>query len=320
MALRRFVYLIPALGMLMLTACSGPPEPGTPAPFPGVKVGKPYKIEGEWYRPSYDPDYVEEGYASWYGPGFHGGHTANGERFDQNAMTAAHKTLPMPSLVKVENLENGREIMVRVNDRGPFVDDRIIDLSKKAAEELGMRSKGLAKVRVSYMADETARFVASQGGVPLERQYAAGGANKSIPAPAPLPPIPQNNLPELIADNSRARAESAPVLSVRTANLALPPPPRDLRYPHSFSAPAEPPKSVASGSFIQAASFSDAGNAARLADRLASMWSAEVSPVLVKGKTWYRVHVGPIADPRAARQALDKLAAFGLPDARIITR
>ena len=103
---------------------------------------RPYQIRGRWYQPAEQPDYDEVGLASWYGEQFHGRPTANGEMFDMHALTAAHKTLPLPSLVEVTNLANGRRIVLRVNDRGPFVDDRIIDLSRGAAEALGMLQPG----------------------------------------------------------------------------------------------------------------------------------------------------------------------------------
>lgn len=112
---------------------------------------RPYQIRGRWYRPEHQPHYDVEGIASWYGDAFHGRPTATGERFDMTLLTAAHTTLPLPSLVEVTNLENGRTIIVRVNDRGPFVDDRLIDLSRAAADALDMRRAGLARVRVRYL-------------------------------------------------------------------------------------------------------------------------------------------------------------------------
>jgi rare lipoprotein A len=112
------------------------------------KVGEPYQVYGRWYYPAEQPDYDSEGVASWYGPGFHGLRTANGEVFDQNALSAAHTTLPMPSFVRVTNLQNGRSLVLRVNDRGPFVDDRIIDVSRRAAQLLGFMNQGTAHVRV----------------------------------------------------------------------------------------------------------------------------------------------------------------------------
>ncbi len=119
---------------------------------PHYKVGNPYKINGRWYRPAVDPSYDRKGVASWYGDDFHGRPTANGEIFDMRRMTAAHTTLPLPSLVEVTNLENGRQAVVRVNDRGPFAHNRIIDLSRAAAQALGFERQGLAKVRVRYLA------------------------------------------------------------------------------------------------------------------------------------------------------------------------
>lgn len=133
--------------LLGLAACSsGPPEGD------GVyKLGRPYEIGGRWYYPSYDPDYDRVGVASWYGPGFHGRRTANGEVFDKNRLSAAHPTLPLPSVVRVTNLRNGRAKLLRVNDRGPFVGDRVIDLSEAAARELGFEQHGVAKVRVEFV-------------------------------------------------------------------------------------------------------------------------------------------------------------------------
>ncbi|WP_428977111.1 septal ring lytic transglycosylase RlpA family protein [Breoghania corrubedonensis] len=114
-------------------------------------VGKPYKIAGKWYRPDLDTDYDKVGLASWYGPTFHGRMTANGEIFDKNALTAAHPTMPLPSYARVTNLKNGRSMIVRVNDRGPFHGNRVIDLSSRVADMLDFKSKGTAKVRVQYV-------------------------------------------------------------------------------------------------------------------------------------------------------------------------
>jgi rare lipoprotein A len=116
------------------------------------KVGKPYQVFGVWYYPKEDPTYDEVGIASWYGPGFQGLRTANGEVFDMNELTAAHTTLPMPSYVRVTNLGNGRALVLKVNDRGPFVAGRIIDVSRRAAQLLGFYGQGTAKVRVQAVA------------------------------------------------------------------------------------------------------------------------------------------------------------------------
>ena len=110
------------------------------------KIGKPYQINGVWYRPAENWNYDKTGIASWYGPNFDGKPTANGETFDQWQASAAHKTLPLPSIVRVTNLENGRSLVVRINDRGPFVRGRIIDLSRAAAEAIDMIGPGTAPV------------------------------------------------------------------------------------------------------------------------------------------------------------------------------
>ena len=112
---------------------------------------KPYQLRGLWYYPREQPYYNVIGIGSWYGEAFHNRQTSNGEIFDMDLISAAHKTLPLPSLVEVTNLENWRRITIRVNDRGPFVGDRVIDLSRAAAEQLGYRQKGVANVRVRYI-------------------------------------------------------------------------------------------------------------------------------------------------------------------------
>ena len=121
------------------------------SPAGRYKLGAPYKLNGVWYVPSEQPNYDEVGLASWYGSAFDHRATANGEVFDMSLPSAAHATLPMPCMVEVTNLENGRSIKVRLNDRGPFHPGRIIDLSKAGAEQLGYAAKGTAKVRVRYV-------------------------------------------------------------------------------------------------------------------------------------------------------------------------
>lgn len=154
------VLLVSAMA---LSSCSSrDPFAGTGSPiYPGsgplpkgggrYLVGKPYEIAGRRYYPREEPSYDKVGIASWYGPKFHRRMTSNGEWFDQEYLSAAHPTLPLPSYARVTNLENGRHLVVRVNDRGPFVANRIIDLSKKSADVLGVRGNGTAKVRVQYI-------------------------------------------------------------------------------------------------------------------------------------------------------------------------
>jgi rare lipoprotein A len=126
---------------------------GEPVPKGGgrYKVGNPYQLNGQTYYPERNPSYRSEGIASWYGRDFHGRLTANGEVYDMNALSAAHPTMPMPSYARVTNLENGRSIVVRVNDRGPYARNRVIDLSIGAAKALDTYRRGLARVRVEYV-------------------------------------------------------------------------------------------------------------------------------------------------------------------------
>ncbi len=124
--------------------------------YSGVfKVGQPYEIQGVSYVPQEYDDYEETGTASWYGEDFHGKETANGETYDMTSMTAAHPTLPLPSMVLVTNLQNNKTVLVRVNDRGPFAKERVIDVSEKAAEVLGFRDRGTTEVKIELLKNET---------------------------------------------------------------------------------------------------------------------------------------------------------------------
>ncbi|TAJ64941.1 septal ring lytic transglycosylase RlpA family protein [Brevundimonas sp.] len=177
-----------AVGLLsLLAACAVGVRPEAtrlpvvtdPAPIVSGTM-RAYQVRGRWYRPAEQPGYDETGMASWYGDQFNGRPTATGERFDMHALTAAHKTLPLPGLVEVTNLANGRRIVVRVNDRGPFVDNRIIDLSRGAADALGMLQAGVGEVRVRYLG----RAPRAGGGTTL--QYAAADERSREPAARPL--------------------------------------------------------------------------------------------------------------------------------------
>jgi rare lipoprotein A len=148
---------------VVLAHCSGPfsskeysprvVEEGEPVPKGGgiYRVGKPYGVNGRTYVPAENPSYRAEGVASWYGRDFHGRLTANGEVYDMHSISAAHTTLPLPCYVRVTNLDNGRSMIVRVNDRGPYHRNRVIDLSIGTAKALDFYSRGLARVRVEYV-------------------------------------------------------------------------------------------------------------------------------------------------------------------------
>jgi len=167
------------------------------------KIGTPYTVRGRTYYPTATPKQEETGLASWYGAAFHGRLTANGEVYDMNHLTAAHKTMPLPSYARVTNTENGRSLIVRVNDRGPFAHDRVIDLSKRAADLLGYTHGGTARVKVEYAGraplhgQDDAFLMASVQGVPGYPEHdrlgqPAGGVlvamNGSTPSGGPVPP------------------------------------------------------------------------------------------------------------------------------------
>jgi rare lipoprotein A len=193
---------------------------GQPVPKGGgiYSVGKPYQVAGVTYHPREDPAYNRVGMASWYGELFHGRRTANGEIYDMDRLSAAHPTLPLPVYARVTNLNNGRSIVVRINDRGPFANDRIIDLSKRSAEVLGFRRNGTATVRVTYL-----RRAPLNGDDGYEQRYLAGqsfmqvaakgqpGASqrRAALAPAEAPKI-MASLPDKTASKS-SKVESKPV-------------------------------------------------------------------------------------------------------------
>ncbi len=191
-------------------------EPGQPVPKGGGvhKVGKPYVVAGKTYVPEDDINYRAEGIASWYGDDFHGRYTANREIFDKNSISAAHPTLPLPSYVRVTNLKNSRSIVVRVNDRGPYAHNRLIDLSYRTATLLGFHGHGVAKVRVEYI-----------GLAPI-----AGSDDRKLEATLRDPAMPKGNAPVQVASAENfAPAYFNPQPMSRTAairNVPAPPPSR----------------------------------------------------------------------------------------------
>ncbi|WP_455480020.1 septal ring lytic transglycosylase RlpA family protein [Bartonella sp. B23] len=170
-------------------------------------VGKPYQVNGKWYYPKSDPAYRRVGEASWYGADFHGRLTANGEIYDMNLLTAAHPTMPLPSYARVTNMKNGSSIVVRVNDRGPFMKNRIIDLSKQAAEILGYVNAGVANVKVEYISEAPVGYY---DGAYLVSSYMSGNKDPSSLALASLSKERENIVLERNgADNQKQLNEAA---------------------------------------------------------------------------------------------------------------
>jgi rare lipoprotein A len=249
------------------------------------KIGNPYQVDGTWYYPAEDFGYDETGIASWYGQDFHGKSTANGERYDMNDLTAAHKTLPLPSIVRVTNLDNGRSLVVRVNDRGPFVRGRVIDLSRRSAQLLGIHAPGTAKVRVQILGDESrqAKIAALSG---------ARGAAVSV------------------ATASFDASEQPPLVPVSLPALSPPP----LLPPPLVKQETVRP----TGIFVQAGSFVRQDNAQRLRGQLDRFGPAMVTAVKVGAQDFYRVRIGPLASVDDADRVLDRVVGTGHAEAKII--
>jgi rare lipoprotein A len=309
--IRRSHLLLSALAILLAAGCSEtrgtsqsltlPSAPQSPQPY---KVGKPYQVDGVWYYPKVDMDYDETGIASWYGPGFHGEYTANGEIYDQNALTAAHKTLPLPSMIRVTNLDNGRSIVVRVNDRGPFVNGRIIDLTRRDAQLLDFINQGTAKVRVQILKDESQVLAAQaslQGGDNIGPKPTA--APSGAVAVTPLPPAGQG---QAVAPNQVA---IAPTQSKSVIGQAVLPKPDGQVL-------LEPVK--ATSIYIQAGAFTQQTNAQVLTSKLSAFGQVHMTPVQVGNQLFYRVRLGPLATVDQADQILQRVIHAGQPEARIV--
>ena len=276
------------------------------------KVGNPYQIDGAWYYPAIDWNYNKTGIASWYGPDFHGKYTANGERFDMNSLTGASPTLPMPSIVEVTNLDNGRSIQLRINDRGPFARNRILDISRRGAQLLGFKAAGTAHVRVRLLRQETlqAQLLAQRnGGTDIEApmQLAAAQPVAAVSA-QPLTP------PPTAAGTPAAGADLTPAPRGATSRLSLIPQ-AEAATPKASSATT----AAATGSkmYIQAGAFSRVENAERLKTQLAHFGTVNVDAVKVNGASVYRVRIGPIATTQEADRTLSKVIDSGVTQARL---
>ncbi len=293
---RHLAFLLAAL---FLAACVQPQPPSGGGRY---KVGTPYKIDGVWYYPKEDPDYDRTGVASWYGRDFHGKKTANGEKYDMHALTAAHPTLPMPTRVRVTNLENGRSLELRVNDRGPFRKGRIIDVSKRASQLLGFQEQGTAKVRVQFLgrADMETEIV-SKPRTPREERRAAKAAPVEEVAEAELPPIPGVKVAEAPdpAPEPSTPAAAAPAEEGAVVEFVPIPQSTDL--------------------YVQAGAFVAPANARRLAGELASVGRpVKVNRKDLDGRNFYQVRLGPMSTLAEADETLEQVVALGHNDARII--
>lgn len=322
-----------------LSACAGPryalqdqgQDRGQGAPGHGLHgTDKPYEIGGRWYYPHAQPDYDQIGLASWYGAGEQYHHTADGEVFDQFGLSAAHRTLPLPSIVEVTNLANGRRIRVRLNDRGPFVDGRLIDLSRGAAEKLGFDRQGLARVRVRYIA--AAPPLAAQG--VMQAQLSPRHAVIAAPAPPPLlSAAPMGRSPSDVEAQTaygpptnygptptyRPQIASAPPVNTASAPIAAPQPAPEPVQTAALTAASPPPAAALEDDYrVQVGAYATREDAARAASQLGDEVRYRIEPVARDGETLYRVVLGGFLDEDDALAAQLRFNEAGFPEARVL--
>ena len=292
---------------LLLAACASSEdlnEVSVP-PNAGVyKIGQPYQIDGTWYYPREQPDYDETGVASWYGPTFYGHHTANGEVFDAEALTAAHRTLPMPVNVRVTDLENGRSLILRINDRGPFAKGRIIDVSERAAKLLGFYGEGTARVRVTFVARaDLPNGQPQPDATPPEIANAVPAAPTTSVQVASL-----SNVPGAVVADPPAAAAAAPAPAQPSA--------QDVAATQPTGQVSIQPVPAVTHLYVQVGAFDDYQNAKRMTARLGS--GLRISTIVRNGQKLYRVRLGPFDQVSDADQALTRVSGQGSNDARIV--
>ncbi|MCA8885923.1 MAG: septal ring lytic transglycosylase RlpA family protein [Hyphomonadaceae bacterium] len=263
------------------------PEQGAQPWLERERTGPPYEANGRWYVPTPEPGYQQTGTASWYGAQFQGQRTASGETFDQDALTAAHPTLLIPSLVQVTNLENGREVIVRVNDRGPFTGDRLIDVSRGAANVLGFAEAGHARVNVRYL-----------GPAPRRVNMDGSTAPESVHAPATQPP----------EEGPRTLLQQ----QTQTADLAGAP---------VAERPVYRPNVTPGAFFVQVGAYSDPSNAQRVRDAVSAAGPVVVDTrTTASGAELFRVRVGPWASREEADAARRTLSTLGYAESVVAAR
>ena len=279
---------------------------------------RPYQVRGRWYTPADQPGYDRVGLASWYSYESPSRTTADGERFDIRIPTAAHTTLPIPSWLEVTNLDNGRSLKVRLNDRGPFVSSRILDVSRGAAEQLGFLQRGTARVRVRYLGPAGPL----SGGDPPVWAHAE-------PARPPMrattlkvmlarqdveahPPPGVSAAAEVAQDASEIPDDVPQATSTRAYGTGPTVRP-DAPAPMGLPAASE------GGFAVQAGAFADRRNAERAAERLAASGDASIRPLDRGGEVLYRVLVGGWSQAGEAASARAQIAALGFPDARVVS-
>ena len=302
-------YVLLLTTALTLTACSSSSlfesweeeEPNTAdTTIPNgsfYKVEKPYEINGVWYFPAENYNYSEKGLASWYMPANgKSAKTANGEEYIATEMTARHKTLPLPSIVKITNLDNNKSIIARVNDRGPMVNNRLIDVSQAAAQELDFPVTGTTNVMVEVMPKESQEIrdaLLSAG-----RVYTEDGATQDLTVVPPMP-VPNEDPENLTVAPAPVYAPAEPIYTQKTTQK----------------------RTVVTGgtgtTYIQLGAYGDPANAAKVQRTVGNITQVETTQKVSGGKTLTVVKAGPYANRAEAEQALRQLKQMGYRDAYI---
>ena len=254
---------------------------------PIYKIGKKYNVGGKYYYPKKDLYYNKTGIASWYGPKFHGKLTANGEIYNQYALTAAHKTLPLPSAVKVTNLKNNKSIVLRINDRGPFVNDRIIDLSSKAADILDLKREGTGLVRVQILREKSLYLekLAKQGSFPEINDLKETE-------------LPNITIPRKVAVKIKDTKNQKIVTKKINYNL------KNLNKEYKI--------------YIKLASFSSKKNAEIMKKKVSYIDKVKIYKIYKMNRTLYQVKAGPFLSVEKVDQLHSLLLQKGMQGAKII--
>ncbi|MBF0282401.1 MAG: septal ring lytic transglycosylase RlpA family protein [Zetaproteobacteria bacterium] len=281
-------------------------EPQLPSGEGGsFKIGTPYKIAGIWYQPIESAEgYSETGIASWYGDEFNGRKTANGETFDMYALSAAHKTLPLPTLARVTNLDNGKSIVVRINDRGPFVKERLIDLSHAAANALGFLDIGTAHVRVEVISEHSPFSSRSRTPLPTASDETE-----------PSRKAHQSAYTTAIKNLGITTASAAPVQPVQ--EIAMPTTPVANNTP--IQTLPQPRPAAPQLIFIQLGAFSSQENALRMRDLFATHHPDIHIQRTNHTPPMFRVRIGPFSNRPQAEQAIVSLEREGIQHAIVVT-
>ncbi len=289
-------------------------------PDPKVKVGNEYEVAGVKYKPKSNDEYDVVGIASWYGEAFHGKLTANGEVYDMNELTAASPDLPMPSFVEVTNLDNGKKVVVRVNDRGPFAGGRTIDLSKRAAELLGFQDKGTTNVRVKLLKSITDEAV---------KELQLANNTKAVDSPNVVQQIKSESQPQEGVKKADVSAEDANNNLPANENIQLA---KNMNQDEILSASSDQdmqsinlaePNSVKSyvprGVFVQIGAFNGSNNNIKQqVGNLSDVGVVSLQKVDLDGKNILRLRVGPYGSIDDAIKIKNRLVKLGYKDSRVI--